>query len=199
MDWKPIENIALFDLDGTLADFDTAMKRDMVEIATPGEEKIDPWDRSKPWIKARKSLIMRQPGWWENLRPLQLGFDILEMILKLDFEVHVLTKGPSASAIAWGEKVEWCKSHLPKEVKITITEDKGLVYGKVLVDDWPKYIERWLKWRPRGLVIMPAHEHNKDFKHPNVIRYDGTSESYHECGIAINKIMKRKAGQELMI
>jgi hypothetical protein len=22
---------------------------------------------------------------------------------------------------------------------------------------------------------MPAHEYNKDFKHPNVIRYDGTN------------------------
>lgn len=50
-----------------------------------------------------------------------------------------------------------------------------LRYGAVLVDDWPEYIRRWLENRPRGLVIMPAHEHNAGFNHPNVVRYDGTN------------------------
>tara|TARA_Y100000310_G_C20512920_1_gene729762 strand:+ start:436 stop:588 length:153 start_codon:yes stop_codon:yes gene_type:complete len=49
---------------------------------------------------------------------------------------------------------------------MTITEDKGIVYGKVLVDDYPCYIKRWLENRPRGLVIMPAHSYNRDFEHP---------------------------------
>ena len=165
------ENIALFDLDGTLADFDGAMTRDLAAIAAPGEEKIDPWDRTKPWMKERRHLVMRQPGWWKNLLCLRSGSDILDIAINLGFECHVLTKGPSASSIAWGEKVEWCHKNLPLQVKITLTEDKGLVYGKVLVDDWPEYIERWLKWRPRGLVIMPDRPYNKNFEHPNVLRY----------------------------
>ena len=49
------------------------------------------------------------------------------------------------------------------------------MYGKVLVDDWPEYISRWLKWRPRGLVIMPASQSNAGFTHPQVIRYDGSN------------------------
>jgi len=57
-------------------------------------------------------------------------------------------------------------------VQVTLTEDKGLVYGKVLVDDWPPYIERWLTWRPRGLVIMPARRWNATFTHPQVLRYE---------------------------
>jgi hypothetical protein len=67
----------------------------------------------------------------------------------------------------------WIDKHLGQGVDITITRDKGLVYGKVLVDDWPEYINRWLEWRPRGLVIMPANEANKGYFHPQVIRYDG--------------------------
>jgi hypothetical protein len=35
------------------------------------------------------------------------------------------------------------------------------------------YIERWLTWRPRGLVIMPAQPWNEDFRHSNVLRYNG--------------------------
>jgi hypothetical protein len=72
--------------------------------------------------------------------------------------------------------VEWCNKYLKEYIKgVTITNDKGLVYGKVLVDDFPDYIISWLKHRPRGLIIMPAHDFNKDFKHPNVVRYDGTN------------------------
>ena len=58
---------------------------------------------------------------------------------------------------------------------VIITRDKGLVYGKILVDDYPGYVERWLEWRPRGTVIMPANEENKNFSHQNVIRYDGSN------------------------
>ena len=59
------------------------------------------------------------------------------------------------------------------DAQVTITEDKGLVYGKVLFDDWPNYITRWLKWRKRGLVLMLDHPWNQSFFHPNVIRIKG--------------------------
>ena len=72
-------------------------------------------------------------------------------------------------------KKKWIDKNLGEDVDFTITRDKGLVYGKVLVDDYPQYIERWLKWRERGLVIMPANESNKYFNHQQVIRYDGTN------------------------
>jgi hypothetical protein len=58
---------------------------------------------------------------------------------------------------------------------VTITHDKGIVYGAVLVDDWPEYVTSWLEHRPRGLVIMPAHNHNVGFAHSQVVRYDGTN------------------------
>jgi 5'-nucleotidase len=45
----------------------------------------------------------------------------------------------------------------------------------VLVDDWPPYVERWLQWRPRGLVILPAQRWNEGFSHPNALRYDGSN------------------------
>ena len=49
------------------------------------------------------------------------------------------------------EKVQWCDRHLADfPHQITITMDKGLVYGKLLVDDWPDYVLRWLRWRKRG-------------------------------------------------
>ena len=78
-----------------------------------------------------------------------------------------------------------------------MTEDKGLVYGKVLFDDWPEYITSWLEYRPRGLVIMPNHPHNQGFKHPNVIRYIGSN--WEEVRTALIKVRDRKPGEKLKL
>ena len=86
----------------------------------------------------------------------------------------ILTQGPRRVPEAWSGKKEWIDANLG-DVDVTITRDKGLVYGKVLVDDYPKYAERWLEHRPRGLVIMPEHKYNKGYSHPNVVRYDGSN------------------------
>jgi hypothetical protein len=61
----------------------------------------------------------------------------------------------------------WCNKHLPGR-QITITMDKSLTYGRVLVDDYPDYALGWLEHRPRGLVIMPKSEACKGFSHNNV-------------------------------
>jgi hypothetical protein len=169
------ELVGLVDMDGTLCDYDGAMRRDMERLRSPGDPAVFPDDEeAHPWVRERRDLIRRQPGWWRTLPRLQLGFDVLGELVDLGFEVHVLTKGPLAAPSAWTEKLEWCQHHLGG-VPVTITRDKGLVYGKVLVDDWTPYAERWLTWRPRGLVILPAHPWNEGFAHPNAIRYDGSN------------------------
>jgi hypothetical protein len=100
----------------------------------------------------------------------------------------ILTKGPYNATSAWTEKVQWCREHI-YYVPITITEDKSLVYGKVLVDDWPPYVTQWLEWRPRGLVIMPDQPWNQDFIHPNVFRYRG-----HQDDIDLKARLKQITG-----
>jgi len=171
---KTAEPIALFDLDGTLADFDKAMQAKLKELAAPGEYQNTREYSHQEHIQARWDLIKMQAGFWENLERFQLGFDILEVARELEFINHILTKGPVNTTSAWTEKAIWCKREVP-DCLVTIGMDKGLMYGKMLTDDWPKYMIRWLEWRPRGLGIMPAQSWNKDFSHPNVVRYDGTN------------------------
>lgn len=62
-------------------------------------------------------------------------------------------------------------------MKITITEDKGTVYGRFLCDDYVPFLEAWLAHRRRGLGILIATENqqNRQFHHPNVVRYDGAN------------------------
>jgi len=177
--------VALIDMDGTLCDYQGALVRDLEALRGPADPPLGGEDDSPPWLRARETVIRRQPGWWRTLPRLQLGFDVIAELQALRFEIHVLTKGPVGTPSAWTEKLEWCQQHLPG-VPVTITMDKGLVYGKVLVDDYPPYVERWLAWRPRGLVVLPAQPWNRGFHHPNAIRYDGSN--LHEIRAALQRV-----------
>ncbi len=173
--------VACIDLDDTLAKYSQGLAAQMRLLQAPGEpewkdrETVEP-----PHMEARRKLIQRQPGFWRDLAPLEQGFEIVEELRKLNFGLHVLTKGPKTTINAWSEKKEWCDRHIP-DATVNITQDKSKFYGRVLVDDWPGYYEEWLIVRPRGLVVCVAHPWNEAFakggarEHPNVFRYDGTN------------------------
>jgi 5'(3')-deoxyribonucleotidase len=176
------DKLALIDLDGTVADYDTAMRVNMRALQGPDEIPYGhryPESAEPPHIEARRKLIQRQPGFWRNLVPLPLGFEVVREMQRLNFNLHVLSKGPKKCPNAWSEKMLWCEEHLP-DALVTVGMDKGIVFGRVLFDDFPPYFEAWLKWRPRGLVISLAHPWNVEYakggvkEHPNVFRYDGS-------------------------
>ena len=161
---KTEPEIALIDMDGTIANFHMALEHDLQRILGSDRDKVAP-----ETLENIERLIKNQTGWWRDLEPIPLGLHIAKQLETIGFKLMVLTKGPVYSKNAWTEKVEWCAEHLP-HADVTITHQKNLVYGKLLVDDWPPYIERWLAHRPRGMVIMPDQKWNKDFNHPNVHR-----------------------------
>jgi len=189
---------ALFDMDDTLVDCTGGIVESLNQIAAPGEEvNLRVFGTKLPrHIKKRVDLIFRQQGWWRALKRLELGFDILKAAREVGFTPHILTKGPSSKPQAWKEKLEWIRNEDElKGVQTTITEDKGLVYGRVLVDDWPGYMNRWLKWRTRGLGIMIAYPQNEKYSHPNVIKCDGTNMD--EIRRALQLAHDRETGQSV--
>lgn len=168
------ELVALIDLDGTVANFNKSLEGSLNEMRGPGEAPFTYADleEAPPHIEARMRAIKRVPGFWRNLEPIPLGMDVLSLIRAAGYQLNVLTKGPRRNNPAWAEKVDWAQEHLP-DAQVTISQDKGLVYGKVLFDDWPPYVERWLTWRKRGLVLMLAHPWNENFSHENVVKIRG--------------------------
>lgn len=171
------DKIALIDMDGTVADYDGEMSRQLALLSAPGD--LPPVrDKEPPHILARQKLIKTQPGFWRNLPCLEKGFEVVNILREMSYELHVLTKGPAKTTSAWTEKVEWCREHL-YDAMVTITEQKSLVYGRVLVDDFPPYFNSWLAVRPRGIVVCVAQPWNEDFapgglfENPQVFRYHG--------------------------
>jgi len=167
MDNEP-ERVALIDMDGSVADYDLAMRGALTLLRSPEEPELPVFDKS-PWMEERKRAIKKVPGFWRSLPRIEAGFRVVSLLQEIGFNLNVLTKGPYNTTSAWTEKVDWCREHLPG-VPVTITEDKGLTYGRVLFDDYPPYINRWLTWRPRGIVVMLDTEWNQSFSCANMYR-----------------------------
>jgi hypothetical protein len=178
-----LEDIALIDMDGTIANYDMGIING-IEPFLNNEDKEwlkDIHNPNKPkHIKSLSKYIRTRNGFWEELPVIPDGLEIMKQIYKAGFNIHILTKGPFSSLNAWNEKITWCKNNLDTyfgsigiDYGISITSDKGLVYGKILFDDYVPYCQRWLTWRPRGLVIQLENEHNKEWIHPNVVKFNG--------------------------
>jgi 5'-nucleotidase len=191
------DNIGLFDLDGSLANYDKAVLEGLAALKSPDESPVEDVRGAYqiPHLKARIELISRQPNWWLNLEQIEMGFQVLHRAKEIGFQIHVLTQGPKTKPLAWKEKVEWCQKHLGSDIDIHITRNKGMVYGKFLYDDYPEYMLKWLEHRPRGLGIMPVNKGNKDFRHPQVVRWDGTNRD--EVTERLRAAHKRLPGEAL--
>lgn len=190
-------SIALVDMDQTLCDYEGTVRNKLAELYPGEEDAAMNGSLDSPRFKPAVDLIKKVPGFWRTLPKIEMGFKIVELLRKYNFEVHILSKGPYRTTQAWSEKVDWIREHLPG-TPITITENKGLVYGKVLVDDWMPYCEQWLQHRPRGMVIMPACYYNVGFenKYPGqVIR--ATGDNWAEVEEVIKKVSERQPGEEL--
>lgn len=195
------EKIALFDMDNTLFDYEGQLRRDLEPLMSPNETMPENlWDESLPHIKARMNLIKSKPGWWRDLEPFDLGFEIYDATKEIGFNCHILTKGPNKSerrphaSSAWTEKVDCIYDHFGPRVGIDIVStNKSNRYGHVLVDDYPEYVMGWLSHRPRGLAILPAHRYNAGFDHVNAIRYTG--DNLDEVRLALKAVMARQHGE----
>lgn len=190
-----MSKIGLLDMDGTLYDYVGQLRRDLVPLMSPGESVPDDlWDEGLPWIKARMDMIKSLPGWWYKLPRLSLGWQVYDMAEGLEFEIHILTKGPATKSRAWAEKHRRIvKDFGDKAVTNIVGGGKGSYYGTFLCDDYPPYLIDWLRHRPRGLGVMIAHDYNKDFTHPNVIRFDGTNRT--EVEDALKAVASRSDGE----
>lgn len=182
--------VALVDLDSTLCDYEGTLLTDLNALRCNDEPYLSSFARDKEpsYLKYRMDLVRASSTWWENLPELRLGMEMFYLMKDIGFRMVVCTAGPRKNADAWKGKVLWCLKHLPEGTDIVITRDKGLIYGSVLMDDWPEYTDRWLAHRPRGFVIMPAHNHNKDYVHPNAIRWSGNREEYHTIALRLNAL-----------
>jgi 5'-nucleotidase len=93
--------IALFDMDGTLCDYDGAMQAALEALRSPYEPigSYGHGDDSPSWLENRRRVVSTVPGFWRDLKPLPVGFMIVDVLTSLGFSLYVMTKGPQVQAI----------------------------------------------------------------------------------------------------
>jgi 5'-nucleotidase len=180
-----IENVALVDMDGTLCEFRPKLDADLARILGPERSKVSP-----KTIEQVEYAIRSRKGWYASLKPIALGFRIVRMLEEIGFRIVIMTKSSKEAKNAWSEKVEWISEWLP-HVDMIVTQDKGLVYGKLLVDDYPGHFFRWLEHRPRGVVIMPQQPWNKEVSGTKNIHPVMNDEDLATIRPLIEKVYKR--------
>lgn len=163
--------VALVDMDGTLCDYHNALKKGIADVFGDKAEKIETSIREKV-----ETLVKSQAGWYRNLKPLPLGLAIYRMLREIGFQIVICSKGSKWSKNSWTEKTEWVAEHLDEDVLMNLTQVKQLVYGRVFVDDYPAHFLPWLDHRPRGIVIVPAQEWNREVKEDSRIHKVYTEE-----------------------
>lgn len=176
------KKIALVDMDGCIADWNTPAVEQLKELESPDEvglydyNNVHLMQEKYPHFSNRVNLIMERKGFWLNLEPIQAGIRLYR-ILSEYFDTYILTKAPAKSSLAWGEKVEWLHRHIDPKIDkiITVSKDKGMVYGDIFFEDYGKNIRSWTKKHPHGHVIMPNRTWNQEIQGiPNVHRWDDT-------------------------
>jgi hypothetical protein len=197
-----LHNVGLFDMDGSLCDYEGRLRRDLNRLRSPGEPEIaNLWqlENKYPYMRARMRLVKSQTNWWFKLPPIALGMRVFAAAHEIGFTNMVLTKGPKGLPNAWGEKRAWCEKYLGRDVPVTVTENKGLTYGKFLYDDFPDYARDWLEHRHNGLVIMPVTDSNRDNfpNHPQILRC--TEENFDEVYAALVACYHRIPGEPLKL
>ncbi len=199
-----MSNIALFDMDGTIADYDSQLRSDLAQIRSPDDAIIGQMHGVDlpDYIENRIDLIKTQKGWWANLPPILAGLDLMRCCVDIGFSIHILTQGPKRTKSAWTEKCEWCEKFvtpIAPDYGISVTregegrkkgEGKGLHYGRVFVDDYAPYMQAWLDHRPRGLGLMPMSHESLRFSPRQVLRYQPGLRYGNSLGTVENHLAK---------
>lgn len=124
------------DLDGVLADLDTAYA---AIAGTPPDKKLDNLD----W-----RAVVAVPHFYANLPPMP-DMETLWDYVSTWPDVVILTGVPTSVPTAAADKRAWVTRHLGAHVPMIAckSREKSLhaKAGDILVDDWDKYRRLWLK------------------------------------------------------
>lgn len=123
MDSKNLKNLIYIDLDDTVANFTNHSVFD------------NGFDVSH----------MYEPQFFLNLKPIDGALVGVRALIRMGYDVHILSQPVAESAHSYSEKVQWIGKHFPELInKIHLTQDKGLFKGDYLIDDnYPKWKDKF--------------------------------------------------------
>lgn len=79
---------------------------------------------------------MYEPGFFLSLKVIPGALSAVREIIRMGYDVHILSQPVAESSHSYSEKVQWVGLHFPELItKINLTQYKGLFKGDYLIDD----------------------------------------------------------------
>lgn len=79
---------------------------------------------------------MYEPGFFLSLKPIDGALISVRAIMRLGFDVQILSQPVAESAHSYSEKIKWIGLHFPDLInKVNLSQDKGNFVGGYLIDD----------------------------------------------------------------
>lgn len=115
--------------------------------------------------------FMFEPGFFRNLKPIAGAQVAIRQLIRLGYDVQILSQPVAESSHSYSEKIEWIGMYFPELIsKINLTQDKGLFRGDYLIDDNKE------KWKDRfefngGKFIFFDYEKNHRDMWESIVTY----------------------------
>lgn len=151
MDRKPI---IFLDLDNTIADFD----------GHPAFKGVG--------VNEVSVAAMFEPGFFFSLKPIPGALVGVRALVRLGYDVQILSKPVTSSAHSYLEKVQWMGVHFPDLVnKINLTQDKGLFVGEYLIDDDEKQWKAKFEANGGRFIHFDYHKNDHERQWSNLVAF----------------------------
>lgn len=142
-----MKKIVFVDMDDTIADFQ-------------GSHHF-PKDQCREHIHE-----MYNTNFFLSLKVIKGALVAVRQIIRMGYDVQILSQPLAESAHSYSEKVQWIGLHFPELIsKINFTQDKGLFRGDYLIDDNPqKWKEKFEANGGKFIHFDYTQDHEKNWK-----------------------------------
>lgn len=114
--------------------------------------------------KAAVTAIMNKPGFYRSLEPIEGAVEALNAMINEGHQVDIVTSPWIKNETCASDKLAWIEQHFGEGwgKRMTITSDKTLVRGDVLIDDKPEITG---KYDPLWEHVYFTQPYNKNLNH----------------------------------
>lgn len=109
---------------------------------------------------------MYEPGFFRNLKPIPGSQVAVRQLIRMGFDVQILSQPVAESSHSYSEKAEWIGIYFPDLInKINLTQDKGNFVGDFLIDDnEPKWKTKFEANGGQFIHIDPKKDMRQEWK-----------------------------------
>lgn len=164
--------IFFWDLDGVLANFNTAAKNLIADAGLPMPKEDSYFYLHEEQYKEALRPIKESQAFWDNLEPYEEAIEAFHMVKDQSF----ILSAPGIYTVAATPKYNWCAKHLGIDHKqVILASSKYLLAPdkfsrRILFDDRAKACQEFVNNGGEGVVVEHPYSYQEGITRKNMFR-----------------------------